>query len=245
MSTAEGQHPGADNEATARLTITPGSRIALWLGNQGPARSIRWLDGALKTVAKFDPNKTGRAIALAAGSTSWLDLAADRARHAGVASAGVQTELQLDYLGWAQIVAAATRHLGASTILVDEASRPERWVEVAAIAELLDAAQLTHVVKLAPDKDVIHASRIVGGQLQTVRVRGTAVIGVRIAGAPVDEYPTPMPATSMLQLQLEMLGLDPVVLGHRSQPPRSHQPKKTVERIAEHLVVHLAPHGAR
>jgi electron transfer flavoprotein alpha/beta subunit len=230
-----------DNEATARLTITPGSRIMLWLGNQAPARSIRWLDGALKTAAKFDPNKTGRAIAFAAGGASWLDLVADRARHAGIASAGVTTDLQLDYLGWAQIVAAAARQLGAGTILVDEASRPERWVEVAAIAELLDAAQLTHVVKLAPDKDVIHASRVTGRQLQTVRVRGTAVLGVRIAGAPIDEYPTPMPSTSMQRLQLEMLGVDPLVLGHRSQPPRSHEPKRTVERIAEHLVVHLAP----
>ena len=234
-----------DNEATARLTITPGSRILLWLGNQGPARSIRWLDGALKTVAKFDPNKTGRAIAFAAGSASWLDLAADRARHAGVASAGLTTDLQLDYLGWAQIVAAVARQLGAGTILVDEASRPERWIEVAAIAELLDAVQLTHVVKLAPDKDVIHASRIAGRDLQTVRVRGNAVLGVRIAGAPMDEYPTPMPSTTMQRMKLENLGLDPVVLGHRAQPPRTHEPKKTVERIAEHLVVHLAPRGAR
>lgn len=235
----------ADNEATARLTITPGSRVALWLGNQGPARSIRWLDGALKTVAKFDPDKKGRAIAFAAGASGWLDLASDRARHAGVASAGLQTDLQLDYLGWAQIVAAAARHLGAGTILVDEASRPERWVEVAAIAELLDAVQLTHVVKLAPDKDVIHASRITGRELQTVRVRGTSVIGVRIAGPPMDEYPTPMPTTTMQKLKLEMLGLDPVVLGHRSQPPRTHEAKKTVERIAQHLAVHLAPREAR
>ena len=124
-------------------------------------------------------------IAFAAGASSWLDLASDRACHAGVASAGVQTDVSIDYLGWAQLVAAASRQLGANTILVDEGSRPERWIEVAAVAELLDAAQLTHVVKLAPDKDVIHASRITGRQLQTVRVRGTAVLGVRIAGAPI------------------------------------------------------------
>ena len=111
-----------------------------------PLRSIRWLDGALATAAKF-----GGATAIAAGDPTWLDLAADRATRAGLASVGVPTDLKLDYLGWAQVVAAVARQLGATTILVDEASRPERFPEVAAIAELLDAAQLTHVVALAPD----------------------------------------------------------------------------------------------
>ena len=70
-----------------------------------------------------------------------------------------------------------------------------------------------------------------------MRVRGTAVIGVRIAGPPIDEYPTPMPSASMRRFDLAALGLDPLVLGHRALPPRaSTQPKKTVERIAEHLV---------
>ena len=213
------------------------TRVAIWLGSTPPARSVRWLDGALKTAAKFDG-----AIALAAGDATWLDLASDRATRAGLASAGVPTDLQLDYLGWAQIVVAAAKQLGVTTVIVDEASRPERFPEVAAIAELLDAVQLTHVVKVAPDAGVIHASRVVGRQLQTVRVRGSAVLGVRIAGAPVDEYPTPMPSASMQRLELAAIGLDPVVLGHRALPPRAPmEPRKTVERIAEHLVVHLAP----
>jgi len=234
------------NEATARLTVQPGKRVAIWLGTRAPVRTVRWLDGALRAAAKLDPDKTGRVVALAAGSASWLDLASDRARHAGIASAGVPTDLQLDYLGWAQIVAAAVRQLAAGTVLVDEASRPERWIEVAAIAELLDAVQLTHVVKVAADKDVLTASRVLGRQLQTVRVRGPAVLGVRIAGAPVDEYPTPMPSTSMQRLELAQLGLDPIVLGHRAQPPRgSTEPRKTVERVAEHLLVHLAPREVR
>ncbi len=219
-------------------------RVAVWLGTAAPARSIRWLDGALRAAAKFDPDRTGRVIALAAGDATWLDLASDRASRAEVASAGILTDLHLDYLGWAQIVAAAARQLDATTVIVDEASRRERWIEVAAIAELLDAVQLTHVVKLASDVGVIHASRIAGRELQTVRVRGPAVIGVRIAGAPVDEYPTPMPSSSMQRLELAELGLDPVVLGHRALPPRaSLEPRKTVERIAELLVVHLAPRG--
>jgi len=213
------------------------TRVAIWLGSAAPQRSVRWLDGALKTAAKFDS-----AVAIAAGDPTWLDLASDRATRAGIASAGVPTDLQLDYLGWAQIVVAAVRQLDISTVLVDEASRSERFPEVAAIAELLDAVQLTHVVKIAPDANVIHASRVTGRQLQTVRA---AVIGVRIAGAAVDEYPTPMPSASMQRLELAALGLDPAVLGHRSLPPRAPmEPRKTVERIAEHLVVHLVAREA-
>ena len=210
-------------------------KVAVWLGSGSPVRSVRWLDGALTAAAKF-----GTATAIAAGDATWLDLAADRATRLGLPSAGIPTDLSLDYLGWAQVAAAAVRELGATCVLVDEASRPERFPEVAAIAELLDFAQLTHVVALAPDGALIHASRVAGRELQTVRVRGDAVLGVRIAGPAVDEYPTPVPSKSMRRLDLADLGLDPKVLAHRALPPRTAaQPKKTVERIAEHLAVHL------
>jgi len=211
--------------------------VALWLGSSGPLRSIRWLDGACATAAKF-----GSAIAIAAGDAPWLDLAADRAARAQIACVGVPTDLKLDYLGWAQVVAAVARQLGSRTILVDEASRPERFPEVAAIAELLDAAQLTHVVALAPDGPIIHASRIAGADLQTCRIRGSAVVGLRIAGPPIDEYPTPTPSASMKRLDLPSLGLDPVVLGHRALPPRTSQPaRKTVEKVVDYLAAHVRP----
>lgn len=218
------------------MTAPVAPQVAVWLGSAPPVRTIRWLDGALKIASRF-----GGATAVAAGEQTWLDLAADRSARVGVACVGVPTDLQLDYLGWAQVMAAAARHIGATTILVDEASRPERFAEVAAIAELVEAAQLTHVVALAPEGALIHASRIAGGLLQTVRVRGPAVLGVRIAGPPIDEYPTPTPSTSMRRLDLPALGLDPVVLGHRALPPRTSQPpRRTVDRIADHLAVHIA-----
>jgi electron transfer flavoprotein alpha/beta subunit len=211
--------------------------VAVWLGSAPPVRSIRWLDGALKAAGKF-----GGATAVAAGNSAWLDLAADRALRLGLATIGVATDLQLDYLGWAQVMAGVVRELGATVILVDEASRPERFAEVAALAELCDAAQLTHAVALAPDDTTIHASRIAGNQLQTIRIRAPAVIGVRISGPPIDEYPTPMPSVSMRRLDLAAIGLDPAVLGHRALPPRaSQEPRRSVERIAEHLAVHIAP----
>jgi electron transfer flavoprotein alpha/beta subunit len=216
---------------------TGSSIVALWLGNAAPVRSIRWLDGAIATAAKF-----GNAIAVAAGDSTWLDLAADRASRGGIGSAGVVTDLQLDYLGWAQVMAAVARQLAARIVLVDEASRPERWVEVAAIAELLDAAQLTHVVKIAPDGVMLHASRVAGSELQTCRVRSPAVLGIRIPGKEIDEYPTPTPSTSMRRLDIPSLGLDPAVLGHRALPRRAgQQPRKTVERVAEYLAVHVVP----
>jgi electron transfer flavoprotein alpha/beta subunit len=215
----------------------PALAVAVWLGNAPPVRSIRWLDGALKAAAKFDG-----ATAVAAGDPTWLDLAADRAVRLGLAAVGVPTELSLDYLGWAQVMAAVARQIGATTILVDEASRPDRFAEVAAIAELTDAAQLTHVVALAPDAATIHASRAAGTTLQTVRIHGPAVIGVRIAGPPLDEYPTPMPSASMRRMDLAALGLDAAVLGHRALSPRVNQPaRRNVERLAEHLAVHIAP----
>jgi hypothetical protein len=216
------------------------SKVAVWVGSAAPLRSVRWLDGTIAAAAKFPA-----ATVVAAGEQAWLDLAADRATRAGLASAGIATDLQLDYLGWAQIVAAAARALDAATVIVDEASRPERFPEVAAIAELLDAVQLTRVVAIAPDGDVVHASRIAGRTLQTVRLRGAAVIGLRIAGPPVDDVPTPMPSSSMRRLDLPSIGLDPRVLGHRSLPTRSgREPKKSVDRIAEHLAVHRAPRGS-
>lgn len=214
---------------------------AVWLGSGMPVRSIRWVDGVLAAAARF-----GEATAIAAGHQAWLDLAADRANRAGIASVGITTDLELDYLGWAQIAAAALRQLKPTTILVDEASRPERFPEVAALAELLDAAQLTHVVAIAPDGAIVHASRIAGSELQTIRVHGHAVIGVRLAGPAVDEFPTPAPSPRMKLLDLPALGLDPKVLAHRALPKRtgSTHAKKTVERIAEHLVVHRAPRGS-
>ena len=209
--------------------------VCIWLGSAAPARSIRWLDGALGVAAKFPG-----AIAIAAGEPTWLDLAADRANRAGVASTGVKTDLSLDYLGWAQVAAAVARHLRAETIFVDEASRPERFAEVAAIAEIADAAQLTHVVAVATEGDTLQATRVGQRTLQVVRVRGAAVLGLRIAGPMIDEYPTPTPSTSMKRIELTAVGLDPAVLAHRALPPRAAgEPRRSVDRVAAHLVPHL------
>ena len=115
--------------------------IAVWLGSAAPVRSIRWLDGALAAAAKL-----GATNAIAAGEP---ELARPRGG-SRVARAGRQPRrddrpaARLPRLGADR--GRRDSPAGASTILVDEASRPERFAEVAAIAELLDAAQLTHVV---------------------------------------------------------------------------------------------------
>lgn len=227
-------------QGTAGKRVEIGA-VAIWLGSAAPVRSVRWLDGALKAATRF-----AQVTAVAAGEPAWLDLAADRAARAGVPAIGVPTDLQLDYLGWAQVMAAAARRLGATTILVDEASRPERFTEVAAIAELTDAAQLSHVVAIAPEASIIHASRAAGAMLQTIRIHGPAVIGLRIAGPAIDEYPTPMPSSSLRRIELAALGLDPVVLSHRALPPRvPHEARRSIERVAEHLALHVSPRAHR
>lgn len=217
--------------------------VAVWLGSAVPVRTIRWLDGALATAAKLGPAKP---TAIVAGDAGWLELAADRALRAKVACIGIATELSLDYLGWAQIVVAAANKAGATTVLVDEASRPERFAEVAAIADLLDAAQLTNVVGIVRDGDVLRATRSAGGELQTFNVRGEAVIGVRIAGPKIDEYPTPAPSAAMKRLDLASLGLDPSVLAHRAVAPRTpREPQRSVERVADLLALHASPYVPR
>jgi hypothetical protein len=213
--------------------------VALWLGNAAPIRSVRWVDGALATAAKL-----GSATAIVAGDTAWLDLAADRASRAGVACVSVSTELKLDYLGWAQIVSAVLRELKTRTVLVDEASRPERAAEVAAIADLLDVTQVTRVVALEPDAEHLRVTRTTGRELQTLRVKGPAVFGLRIAGPSVDEFVTPAPTPTMHHFDLKSLGLDALVLGHRALPPRSAPAlKKTVERVTEHIAAHMTQRG--
>ena len=75
-----------------------------------------------------------------------------------------------------------------------------------------------------------------------MRVRGPAVIGVRIAGPSIEDYPTPMPSAAMRRLDLAALGLDPVVLAHRALAPRAKQPPRgTVDQLAELLAVHAVP----
>jgi hypothetical protein len=215
--------------------------VAVWLGHAAPVRSLRWLDGALAAASKL-----GAATAIAAGADSWLDLAAERAAHSKLSCIGVPVELELDYLGWAQIAAAAIRALGASTILVDEASRPERAPEVCALAELLEATQLTGATSVTPDGAVIHVSCVVGDELHVVRVRPPVVIGVRIAGPAVPAVEDGPPAkaaveqAALRQLDLAALGLDPAVLAHRALPARGHTARKTIERVAEFVSVHAA-----
>lgn len=213
-------------------------KVMAWLGAGAPLRTIRWLDGTLAAAATFG----GDAYAIAAGDATWLDLAGDRASRAGVTFVGIETDLSLDYLGWGQVAAAAAAHLKAEVILVDEASRAERFAEVAAIADVIDAAQLTHVVAISHDADAIHASRVVGSTLQNLHVRGSAVLGLRIPGDVIDEYPTPTPTASRKRYELGEIGLDASVLAHRSLPPRANrEPRKSVERVAELLAAHVIP----
>jgi electron transfer flavoprotein alpha/beta subunit len=229
--------------ATASASPAPDTAaVAVWLGAGPPVRSIRWLDGTIEVGAALAAAEGGgTAIAIAAGDPGWLDLAADRAARAGQRCIGVATDLRLDYLGWAQVAAAAARQLAAATVLVDEASRPERGAEVAALAELLEAAQLTGVLAVAHAGDHLRVTRGDPEAAEVLRVRGAAVLGVRIAGPQIDDYPTPAPAAAMHRLDLAAIGLDPQVLRHRAHPRAvTSEPRRSVDQVAELLAPHLA-----
>jgi hypothetical protein len=211
--------------------------LVVWLGSAAPERGLRWLDGALAAAAAI-----GSASALAAGDERWLDLATERAARAGMPSIGVSTKLDLDYLGWAQIAAAAVRKIGATRVLVDEASRPDRFADVAAIAEQLDAVQLTAVVSVTADGDALHAERVIGARRQVIRITGPCVLGVRMA-APVAGDDDVQASTGQ-RFDLKAIGLDANVLAHRAPGPRAGVPPlKTVEQIADVLALYRAPRG--
>ncbi len=226
-----GEYP--EERPTERIIERP---IAVWLGSAAPARSVRWIDGALEAAVAL-----GAATAIVAGDQSWHYLAADRARRAGLAAVGVLTELRLDALGWAHVVAAIVRDLRATTVLVDEASRSERASEVGAIAELLDRAHLTSVIAIARGAAAgsLAAQRILGRHVQHVAITGPVVIGVRIAGPQIDEYPTPVPSSSMRKLTIAELGIDAALLARHALPSRAaRESRKTVERVAAFLSLH-------
>lgn len=230
-------------------------KLAIWLGAAPPRRQATWLVGALAAARRLGP-----VTAIAAGAEAWLEAAADHAVAAGASFLGIATDLELDYLGWAQIAAAAARHAGATVIFVDEASRDGRTAEVAAIAELRDAAQVIGARSLVRDGDALGIEAIAGARVLRLRVRAPAVIGVRIAaprvlspaelarrarpllGARIELEPdavTPPPAP-LRRIGLAALGLDAKVLGHRAVPPPG-APWRTVERAAVHLAVHVQP----
>ena len=129
-------------------------KVAIWLGSASPVRSVRWLDGALEAAAKFDD-----ATAIAAGDATWLDLAADRATRLGLPSVGVPTDLQLDYLGWAQV--AGPRGAGLDvTVERNAAVAPELCVQIG--APQLDVAGASAVVRIGATGKNVDAA-VTGG----------------------------------------------------------------------------------
>ena len=159
--------------------------VAVWLGNAAPIRSVRWVDGALATAAKF-----GAATAIVAGDNGWVELAADRATRAGVACVAVKTELKLDYLGWAQIASSVVHELKLRSVIVDEASRPERFATDTAVFDHLKATGRENFHTALKEIDGIIGGNqwILGDQFSVVD--GYALVfygwGKRI-GLPVEE----------------------------------------------------------
>jgi electron transfer flavoprotein beta subunit len=140
----------------------------------------------------------------------------------------------LDYLGIANILAAAANHLGFDLILCGDRSQDERQGAVGpAVAELLEIPHLSSAVTdLNVDENGLVATRRANGRIQTLRVAMPAVISVArflreskpvpaddASEAALDEKPTPSPRPPLgiIELDLGDLGLSARELRYRAQ----------------------------
>ena len=171
------------------------------------------------------------AIAIAAGPSRREDRVLAMALRAGCAR-GVRVwgdgQDDLDFLGVAEILAAAVRKVGAEHVVCGDRSVDERTGAIGpAVAELLGVPHLSSVAAVrvvdAPGPVAIDAEHAADGRRLTVRVRGPVVLGV---GAPSvrsrDAEPSAaVPATAgqaIASHDLDDLGLDPRRLTPRRAP---------------------------
>jgi electron transfer flavoprotein alpha/beta subunit len=184
----------------------------------------------------------------------------------------------LDYLGLASVLAAAATWAGATIVLCGDRSEEEGTGAVGpAVAELMGAAHLTGVASVTRDgasaaDPVLLVERVAGGARERFRIAPPAVLcmrppglrarGVEAAAAPAlanDETQTTRASvrapTSIEELDLARLGLDPRALGYRRgtagrlrpvRGPRralvASSPADLVRRLrADHLVPPTRP----
>ncbi len=87
---------------------------------------------------------------------------------------------EIDYLGVAQILAAAIRHVGARVVVAGDRSQDEGAGAVGpAIAELLDCSHLTSVRRVAVEGDALVAVRDAGDRVQRFRLQPPVVLCVQ------------------------------------------------------------------
>jgi hypothetical protein len=124
---------------------------------------------AVTAIAVGPSRREDRVLAMA------LRAGCDRALR--VSDEGVD---DLDYLGLAQILAAAARHVGARVVTCGDRSQDEHTGALGpAVAELLSAAHVTQVIRVEVEDDVLLVERAGDGSHQRFRVSPPAVLCLR------------------------------------------------------------------
>jgi len=142
---------------------------------------------------------------------------------------------ELDYLGVAQVLAAAVRWAGATIVLCGDRSEEEGTGAVGpAVAELMGAAHLTAVASVKSEgtgaRTVLLVDRVASGARQRFRIEPPAVLcmrpppirsradldALRAASASDDDSGrVPARAAAIEELDLPRLGIDLRTLDHR------------------------------
>lgn len=158
---------------------------------------------------------------------------------------------ELDYLGAAQILAAAARYVSARVITCGDRSQDEHTGAIGpAVAELLGAAHVSQVMRVEVEADALLVERVGDGSYQRFRVTPPVVLCVRpppldtAARPPVDEpedddsrddirtrRAAALIRVPMIEeVDLRRLGLDRASLVHRRAPAGKLRPVRGRKR---------------
>jgi electron transfer flavoprotein alpha/beta subunit len=195
--------------------------------------------GALAAALEIGARLDAPVIAIALGPSRREDRVLAMALRAGCARAVRIDDSDLgdvDYLGLAQVLAAAVKHVGARIAVCGDRSGDEGAGAIGpALAELLEWSHLTAVARVAVEGDALAVVRHGDGVVQRVRVQMPAVMCV--AAAPVvtrastetpaiveyadEDTPLPKrkrvrtPVPTIDELDLADLGIDPRAVAPR------------------------------
>jgi len=165
----------------------------------------------------------------------------------------------LDYFGMAQVLAAAIRHVSARVVVCGDRSQDERTGAVGpAVAELLDAAHLTQVIKAEAEGGALIVDRAGDGTRQRFKVSLPAVLctrpppvnaGPRLSTEDGDDGRVRRAAAlvrvpTIEEIDLARLGVEPLMLAHRRRTagrlrPMRGRRRALVSRTASELVERL------
>jgi electron transfer flavoprotein alpha/beta subunit len=186
--------------------------------------------GALVAALALGQARGEPTIAIAVGPARREDRVLAMALRAGISRAirvsddGLD---ELDYLGLANVLAAAAKWSGATIVLCGDRSEEEGTGAIGpAVAELMGAAHLTGLASVRIEggpRDVVLAERVAAGARERFRVEPPAVLcmrppALRARGAEPaadDSQRGAARAAAIEELDLARLGLDVRVLGHR------------------------------